>query len=159
MAYSKRSKNFVCFLAVLALVLTLIGSSQARPLPRSTEVSGFQVQNSSYEAILMNLAAMLPKGVPYSKMGLLNMCKNFICFVDVLAMVCALMSSSQAQQLPQRKISGFRMDNSDEARQLLQGKVSGFQTENTFEASVRTLGAMLPKSAPLPPSGPSPGIN
>jgi len=48
---------------------------------------------------------------------------------------------------------------SSQARPLPRGKLSGFQTENSYEAGVRTIGAKLPKGAPLPPSGPSPAIN
>ncbi|KAF2283224.1 hypothetical protein GH714_043571 [Hevea brasiliensis] len=44
-----------------------------------------------------------------------------------------------------------------QARPLPQ-KVSGFTTENSLESRVNALVAMLPKG-PLPPSGPSPGIN
>ncbi|KAJ6878144.1 hypothetical protein NC651_030779 [Populus alba x Populus x berolinensis] len=68
-----------------------------------------------------------------------NSCMNFICFLVALSLVCALMGGSQA-------------------RPLHRGKLSGFQTDG-YEAGVRTLGAKLPKGAPLPPSGPSPAIN
>jgi len=68
MACSKRCKNFICFLVVLALVLTLPGSSQARSLLHMN-VPGFQAQNSSHEATLRNLAAMLPKGAPLPPSG------------------------------------------------------------------------------------------
>ncbi|KAF9661761.1 hypothetical protein SADUNF_Sadunf19G0102100 [Salix dunnii] len=38
--------------------------------------------------------------------------------------------------------------------------LQGFEAQNSsFEATLRTLSAMLPKGAPLPPSGPNPGIN
>ncbi|KAL9382638.1 hypothetical protein Peur_025673 [Populus x canadensis] len=47
-----------------------------------------------------------------------------------------------------------------QARPLPHMNVSGFQARNSsLEAALRTLSAMLPKGAPLPPSGPSPGIN
>ncbi|KAJ6761974.1 hypothetical protein OIU74_024616 [Salix koriyanagi] len=68
MASSKRCQNLTCFIAVLALVLTFAGSSQARPLPHMN-VSGFQAQNSSFEATLRTLSAMLPKGVPLPPSG------------------------------------------------------------------------------------------
>ncbi|KAJ6975850.1 hypothetical protein NC653_031624 [Populus alba x Populus x berolinensis] len=68
MACSKRCKNFICFLAVLAQVLTLTGSSQARSLLH-LNVPGFQAQNSSHAATLRNLAAMLPKGAPLPPSG------------------------------------------------------------------------------------------
>jgi hypothetical protein len=68
MACSKRCKNLICFLVVLALVLTLAGSSQARPLPHMN-VSGFQARNSSLEAALRTLSAMLPKGAPLPPSG------------------------------------------------------------------------------------------
>ncbi|KAJ6878147.1 hypothetical protein NC651_030782 [Populus alba x Populus x berolinensis] len=68
MTCSERCKNFICFLAVLAQVLTLTGSSQARSLLHMN-VPGFQARNSSYEVTLTNLAAMLPKGAPLSLSG------------------------------------------------------------------------------------------
>ncbi|KAK8569656.1 hypothetical protein V6N13_046705 [Hibiscus sabdariffa] len=35
----------------------------------------------------------------------------------------------------------------------------GFRAQNTLESSFRTLGTMLPKGQPVPPSGPSQQIN
>ncbi|KAK8521169.1 hypothetical protein V6N13_077287 [Hibiscus sabdariffa] len=45
------------------------------------------------------------------------------------------------------------------ARPSSPAEASGFRAQNTLESSFRTLGTMLPKGQPVPPSGPNPQIN
>lgn len=78
----------------------------------------------------------------YSKMGNLNQSKTLVNFLIVLAIALFLLGGSQYH-----------------ARPLSMAKVSRFPTQNTFDSSFRTLGTMLPKGQPVPPSGPSPLIN
>jgi hypothetical protein len=66
-----------------------------------------------------------------------------MCFLMVLAMVLSFMGGSGSRAWP---LSGVELE------------VSGFRVENTYEINLRALTAMLPKG-PVPPSGPSPGIN
>ncbi|XVE49914.1 hypothetical protein DITRI_Ditri01bG0119900 [Diplodiscus trichospermus] len=75
-------------------------------------------------------------------MGNLSQCKTLVNFLIVVAIALFLLGGSEyhAQPLPL-------------------AKVSGFPTENRWEWSFRTLGTMLPKGQPVPPSGPSPQIN
>ncbi|XWS54192.1 hypothetical protein CRYUN_Cryun10bG0068600 [Craigia yunnanensis] len=75
-------------------------------------------------------------------MGNLNQSKTLVTFLIVLAIALFLLVGSQYH-----------------ARPLSLAKVSGFRTENKWESSFRTLGIMLPKGQPVPPSGPSPQIN
>lgn len=73
------------------------------------------------------------------KMGYFYQCRNLMCFLLVLAMVLSLMPSLQA-----RPLSGV--------------EVGRYRTEEQ-QQKLRELAAMLPKGVPIPPSGPSPGIN
>ncbi|XWS68628.1 hypothetical protein CRYUN_Cryun04dG0107100 [Craigia yunnanensis] len=75
-------------------------------------------------------------------MGNLNQSKTLVNFLVVLAIALFLLEVSQYH-----------------ARPLSLAKVSGIRTENTWESSFRTIGTMLPKGQPVPPSGPSPQIN
>ncbi|KAB1999386.1 hypothetical protein ERO13_D12G142400v2 [Gossypium hirsutum] len=45
------------------------------------------------------------------------------------------------------------------ARPSSLAKFSAFRAENILGSSYRSLGTMLPKGQPVPPSGPSPQIN
>ncbi|KAK8537222.1 hypothetical protein V6N12_043395 [Hibiscus sabdariffa] len=45
------------------------------------------------------------------------------------------------------------------ARPSSLARFSEFRADNTLESSFRTIGTMLPKAQPEPPSGPDPGIN
>jgi hypothetical protein len=77
------------------------------------------------------------------KMGYFQPCKKLACcLLIVLAMVLSLTaagSCSQVRLLPEVEVSKLRVVNSN-------------------EKNLRTLATMLPKG-PVPPSGPSPGIN
>ncbi|XVF66843.1 hypothetical protein PTKIN_Ptkin10aG0070700 [Pterospermum kingtungense] len=75
-------------------------------------------------------------------MGNLNQSKALVNFLVLLAIALFLLGGSQYEVQP-----------------LSLAKVTEFRGETTWESSFRTLGTMLPKGQPVPPSGPSPQIN
>ena len=71
----------------------------------------------------------------------LNLKKLMICVITVMAIVLSFIGVSQARLLAQKEDQGLEL------------------YENPTAMKVREFLAMLPKGDPVPPSGPSPGIN